>query len=66
MRRDEIREFAKELKNLEHKYGVFIHSDNYHTRAIINDKCGRFAYHYKNGEIELDHNTFIESEDCEL
>lgn len=63
MRKNEIQLFAKELQKLENKYGVFIHSDNYHTRAIVNDISSGLAYHYKEGEIELDQNTFVEVED---
>lgn len=59
MRQDEIAEFATKLHELEQQYGVVVHSDNYHTRAIINDVKSEMAYHYKDGKIELDHNTFM-------
>ncbi len=59
MRQNEIAEFATKLHALEKEYGVVVHSDNYHTRAIINDVKGDLAYHYEKGKVELDQNTFM-------
>lgn len=63
MRRKKVQEFAKKLNELEKQYGVIIHSDNYYTDAIINDMQDGFSYHYNDGNIELDENTFLENED---
>lgn len=67
MRKKEIEEFAIKLDQLLNEYGLSICSDNYFTPAVIIDekKEGGFSYHFKNGKIELDTNTFFVEEDEE-
>lgn len=61
-RKDEIKEFASKLYQLEKEHGVELISSNYHVPVVIVDKQG-FAYRYEKGKIELDPDTYIEGED---